>query len=193
MRLSFWLVAASLAATLGASRAEATTIFTAEMIGLNEVPPNASNATGFGTVTVDGNTLTVQIDWENLEGGLPGAAHIHCCTAPGTNVNVAVGFPDFPMLNSGSYFRLFDLLDPNIYTASFLNDFGGGTAAGAQAALIAGLEDHMAYTNIHNETYQGGEIRGNLSEVPEPTSMVLLASGLALGFRQSRRPRSARQ
>lgn len=148
------------------------------MTGVNEVPPNASAATGFSTVTVDGNTLTVDMDWSDLEGGTPTAAHIHCCTPPGIAVGVAVGFDPFPPVATGSFHDVFDLLDPSIYTPGFLTDFGGGTAAGARDALLLGLNSGFAYTNIHNATFQGGEIRANLLRVPEPAAILLLLAGL---------------
>lgn len=165
-------------ALLAASPAEAASVFTGDMTGANEVPPNTSQATGFSTVTVDGNTLTVDMDWADLEGGPPTASHIHCCTPPGTNVGVAIGFDPFPTDITGSFNDVFDLLDPSIYTMGFLTDFGGGTAAGARDALLAGLNNGLAYTNIHNEMFLGGEIRANLTAVPEPASILLLLAGL---------------
>jgi len=144
MRISTWILAAGLVSALCVARAEAATIFDTTLLGINEVPPNNSNATGSTHVEIVGNLMTVEVEWFDLEGGLAAAAHIHCCTAEGSNVGVAVGFPNFPALLSGTYDHVFDLLDPAIYTADFLNNFGGGTATGAAAALIAGLEAERA-------------------------------------------------
>ena len=172
---------------LASPSAFAVTVFTASMSGTNEVPPNASSATGFSTITVDGDSLTVEISWDGLLGGNPAAAHIHCCVDPGNNVGVAVGFPAFPATTSGTYTHTFNLLDPSIYTAGFRTNFGGGTAAGAQAALLAGLLAGRAYTNIHNEIYPGGEIRGVLVQAPEPGTFALLGLSLVgLGFMRRR-------
>ena len=130
MRISTWILAAGLVSALCGARAEAATIFDTTLLGINEVPPNNSNATGSTHVEIVGNLMTVEVEWVDLEGGLPAAAHIHCCTAAGTNIGVAVGFPNFPAVLSGTYVHVFDLLDPDIYTANFRIDFGGGTAGG---------------------------------------------------------------
>lgn len=156
--------------------------FDGAMTGTQESPSNGSNATGFASIDVDTllQLLTVDVIWAGLTGGPPGAAHIHCCTVPGTNVGVAVGFPGFPATLAGTYNHVFDLTDADIYTSGFLNNFGGGTAAGASAALIAGLADHQAYVNIHNATFPGGEIRAQVAQVSEPVSLGLALLGLAL-------------
>ena len=148
------------------------------MKGTNEVPANPSTATGWADIFLSGHMLTVNVVWQGLLGGNPAAAHIHCCTAQGTNVGVAIGLPGFPATTSGSYSNIFDLTNSAIYTAAFRNNFGGGTAAGAEAALIGGLDASRAYVNIHDAVYPGGEIRANVVATPEPASMGLVATGL---------------
>jgi len=129
------------------------------------------------------HTLVVHASFSDLLGTTT-VAHIHCCADSPSNVGVATypgTFPGFIVgVTSGTYDSPspIDLTSAASYAASFLNNFGGGTAAGAEAALIQGLFDGRAYFNIHTSLYPGGEIRGHLSEVPEPGTLTL--AGLAL-------------
>jgi hypothetical protein len=162
---------------LGVTEAQSAVVYATALSGANESPANSSTASGNSVLTLDGNLLKVDVSFAGLTGGNASAAHIHCCTPP-TNVGVAVGFPSFPNATDGTYTHTFDLTDSAVYTPTFLNDFGGGTAAGAEAALIAGLASGNAYVNIHNAVFPGGEIRGFPAVVPEPGNVLLLATGL---------------
>jgi hypothetical protein len=102
-----------------------------------------------------------------------------------------VGFAGFPAAASGVFEKSFDLLDAAIYTSGFLNGFGGGTAAGARAALLAGLDAGTAYSNIHNAQFPGGEIRATLRKVDEPAVAWLLMAGCGAFVVMRRRTRSA--
>jgi hypothetical protein len=187
-RLLLSVIAAATLAFTGS--ANAAHVFQASMNGASEVPPNASPATGFATVDVTGTLMTVDLTYSGLVGGNPAAAHIHCCIAPGSSVGVAVGFPSFPTTTSGTYTHVFDLSQSSTYTSGFLNNFGGGTAAGAMAALLAGLNAGQAYTNIHNAAWPAGEIRGLLTGVPEPSSWALMIVGVGLAGLGLRRRRA---
>ena len=154
--------------------------FDTTLSGLNEVPVAMPSAgSGFATVDLTGNLLTVNVTFTGLATPVL-AGHIHCCSALGTNIGVAVGFSGLPAnATSGTFMQTFDLTNAAVYSAGFLNNFGGGTAAGAQAALIAGMSGGLAYVNLHNSAFPGGEIRGQLATVPEPGSAAMLVMGLA--------------
>ena len=151
--------------------------------------PEAVGATGTGTLSLeyddDGHTLLINATWSGLSGNTSNA-HIHCCTAaPNTGtagVALAQGgiLPDFPLgVSSGSYMKVIDLTQTNQYSATFLTG-SGGTAAGAEARLIANLTSGNAYFNIHTTTFAGGEIRTFVTAVPEPESYALMLAGLGL-------------
>jgi hypothetical protein len=142
-------------------------IFTATLAGLNENPPNASPATGFIKVDLHNDGITLDVV-ETFSGLLAPAtaAHIHCCAGLGTNAPVVLPFSGFPVgSTSGTYFHTFDLN----------TDLVGITPS----AFIAALDAGTAYANIHDTTFPGGEIRGQLQlTVPEPSSLLLVGFGI---------------
>ena len=148
MALGMVLIAAAVQAPVAQA---AVITFATSLSGPNESPPNASPGTGNAVVTINdvANTMAVRVDFTGLLGTTT-ASHIHCCTEPPGTAMVATTtptFPDFPLgVTSGTYDRLFSLLDPSTYNPAFITAHGG-TVAGAEAALIAGLEAGEAYLN----------------------------------------------
>ena len=146
------------------SSASATIItYNVVLSGTESVGPNVTPASGTATVTVNDtlDTVSVNMTFTGLIGGNASAAHIHCCVATNANGPVVIPFTGFPTATSGTY---------------------SNTFTGVSAANIAGIEAGLAYINIHNTTYPGGEIRGDIlpaNAVPEPTSAGLLTLAIA--------------
>jgi outer membrane autotransporter protein len=147
-------------------------VFVASLVGGNENPPTSSSGTGTAIVILDpaANTLNVNVTFGGLT-GLTTASHIHCCEAtPSANVNVGVAtttptFAGFPLgVTSGTYTRTLDLTLTSSYNPAFIAGAfdPGHTVAGAEAALVAGIENAETYLNIHSTVFPGGEVRGTL-------------------------------
>ena len=81
---------------------------------------------------------------------------------------VNIGLAGFPNATSGVFNAMFDLT--------------------GNATLVNGLNSGLAYVNIHSATFPAGEIRGQISVVPEPSTVLLMACGMiALGIAAGRR------
>lgn len=180
---------------LAAGAAHATVItYAAALSGAREDPANGSPATGWTTVRIDDatNMMTVNASFSGLTGTTT-ASHIHCCTSlPDTGkAGVATSLPTFPAFpigtTSGTYTEIFDLLNASTYNPTFISTHGG-TVDSARLAFLAGLAADRAYLNIHTTAFPGGEIRGFLTEVPEPDSIALIGLGaVALAVLRRRR------
>src|SRR5262249_49728055 len=128
-------------------------------------------------ITIDNvaNTMRVQATFAGTLGNTT-ACHIHTPTAvAGTGTagvaTLTPAFTGFPLgTTSGSMDHTFDLTLTSSYNAPFVTA-NGGTAAGAEAALLAGIAAGKAYFNIHTTSVPGGEIRSFLQPFdPVPTS-----------------------
>jgi hypothetical protein len=182
----FRLLLASIVSTamLAAATAAQATIFlyTADL-DQAEATPTGSPGTGIAFVTIDdvANTMRVVVAFGGLTSGVT-ASHIHCCTTvPLTGIaGVATTLPTFPGFPSGvttgAYDMTFNLLDVATWNPAFVTA-NGGTAAGAMATLLSGLASQKAYLNIHTTAFPGGEIRGFLTAVPEPSTWAMLLLG----------------
>src|SRR5438093_327980 len=109
------LPAAILLAYCGAAAATPA-VYSGQLSGAAESPPNASAGTGTTVVTYDAtaHTLDVQVTFSGLTGTTT-ASHIHCCTATPATGTATVAtqtptFSGFPLgVTSGTYSMSFDL------------------------------------------------------------------------------------
>ncbi len=123
--------------------------------------------TGSAAVTLDTNTnvLSWNVSWSGLTGAAI-FAHFHGPALPNQNAGAQV---DIGAISG--------LVSPSIGNSLI--------AAGQANDLLAGLY----YINIHTGAFPGGEIRGQVSRVPEPSTAILLVSGIfgLLAFARRRR------
>ena len=186
-------IAAALAVTSAVAGAQNWVVF---MNGATESPPVVSPGSGFGALSLTGNILTITGSFSNLIGNTT-AAHIHCCLATARTGTVGVAtttpsFVGFPLgVSNGTFSIILDLNLASSYNASFVTANGG--IAGARTALLAGMNSGRSYFNIHSSFAPGGEIRGFVEVVPEPSTYALMATGLLGIGLTARRRRTAKR
>lgn len=203
-RLLGWMaVGVALLSLTSACRAGTYAAF---LSGPAESPPNASPGTGFAEIEFNlaAHSMHVHVNFSGLVPltvtGAPSgttASHVHAATAvPGTGTAIVATelplFTGFPTgVRSGTYDHTFDTSLAATWNPAFITAHGGtvGGPTGAEASFVASLDAGTAYLNIHTNAFPGGEIRGFLHAVPEPTSLALLSAG-ALGMFVIRRRRN---
>lgn len=154
-------LAAFAAIMLSAGVARATT-FVATLDGASERPiPVVSEALGTGGVDLNaaGTQASIVLSWGGLTGP-PILAHIHGPAGPNATASPVPGF-DLSGLVSGQG------------TVGSL-----AVTLPITAAQIADLSAGLWYFNIHTPTFIGGEIRGQLTLIPEPGTALLAAAGV---------------
>jgi hypothetical protein len=157
----------ALAFSTGVVSAQST--FQAVLNGSSENPVNGSTATGFGTVVLNAaqTQITVNESWSGLS--TPATlSHIHGPAALGVNAGVLFGFSGVPSATSGS-------IPQQVFSIT--------------ATQVGYLQSGLLYMNVHDSTFPGGEIRGQLTPVPEPGTMAIVGLGLvaAAGWSLRRR------
>jgi hypothetical protein len=120
------------------------------------------------------------------------AAHIHAPAPPGVNGPVVWGFFGTPDNDNNP---------DNLVIAPFATDVGGvftsvwnapeGNGGTTLLAQLPNLLSGLAYLNFHTVQFPGGEIRGQINPVPEPSTLLLLGAACAIGL--SRRLRISRR
>jgi hypothetical protein len=187
----------------------ADTIFTATLTNDQEVPPAVPTASGggprpasFGSATLVLNDaqdlLTMTIEVSNIDfTGLQTpsepndditAAHIHAPALPGATAGVVWGFIGMPFNDTEAPTMVVTPFTTGAgasITGAWNLAEGNGTTLDAQLPnLFAGL----AYLNFHTIQFPRGEVRGQITRVPEPTALLVLGVGLAaLAFTRRRR------
>jgi CHRD domain/PEP-CTERM motif len=158
-RVVSWVSICVCAFALAAEAVSAQTFtFEAFLTGSDENPPNASPATGFGTVIYDAglSNITVNESWSGLTAPAT-ASHIHGPAGVGTNAPVLFALSSVPNATAGAIPEQTFSITP---------------------AQVADLFNGLYYMNVHTSTFPGGEIRGQLILVPEPSTVLLVVFGL---------------
>jgi hypothetical protein len=160
--LSFRLAVLPLigALLLGASASAAILTFQANLDGLQEVPPNAGPGFGQAVLTLDTVSGLVTITSGTYQDLLGGATAV-------TLNDAAPGF-------NGPISFILTLDTPGAATGTF----SGGGIVTNPVTVVADMIATNTYINIRSQVFPGGEIRGQLYVVPEPSSLLLACAGI---------------
>jgi hypothetical protein len=150
----------------------AQTQVTAMSVGMSggmERPAVSTIASGFGSISVEGNTLNINLAFNGLSAA-PIGAHIHGPAAAAENGPVMINLMSLLKLSDGSSVGGLHPATPGGATVS-------GTITGSLTLTDQQRADILAgrtYVNIHTPANPGGEIRGQMMPIQ---SAVLLSGG----------------
>src|SRR6266852_2610824 len=163
------------------AQAQGTIQFQATLTGSAEVPPNSDPTTAIGTFSLDGNILSFRVDvpavtFISVSGYIQGPA------LPGANGPVIFDLGG-PVFHSGN-----SLGSPPFYSfgSPAAPPFGAGPFQ-LTDAQIGQLEGCLWYENITSAANPGGQVRGQILPVPEPSALALLLSGAGVALFATRR------
>jgi len=163
------LVLAALTASLSLAQAQNYTVVLDP--SLEPATPPGRTGSGIGNLTLSGTTLSLSITFSGLSGTFT-ADHIHgpAQALPTSTAGVLYSLIPLTTLSdanhAGTISGTVNLIAnpiPNYSVAQQLTDLNNG----------------MWYVNVHSSTFGGGEIRGQILPVPEPSTLALAALGLS--------------
>lgn len=173
-------VAAGCAFAALAPVASAQTVqFNFPLSGLQEVPANASPATGEASLLLNIATGAFTLDYSYS--GLTGTvtmAHFHQAPA-GTNGGVVYWLASMGAPNNLAT----TLMDPSM-PIGLSADSGSGSGIFSPDLIGHAIAGNL-YMNVHTTTFGGGEIRGQV--VPTPGAAALLGLGSLVAVARRRR------
>jgi hypothetical protein len=173
MKTFFFLIV-----TIGSLAATQAQSYIANINVAQEVPTGGGRSgSGVLNLSLSGTTMTVNGSFSGLSANST-LAHIHGPAAVGVNANPVYNFGTLGLITlggmSGTMSGTFSLAPVGTYTV---------------AQQLSDLNSSLWYFNIHSATFGGGEIRGQITPVPEPSTLGLIGlgvGGFVLSLRQRR-------
>jgi len=157
-----------LAVTVGSALSQG--VFSANLNGVSEIPPNSSQSVGAGSLTLAGNALSFSVTALLLGGSIPVDAGVF---GPATPAQIG------PMI--------FDLGVPTLTPVGGNLFAAYSGVANLTPAQVSQVLADLTYAEVVTQEYPAGEIRGQITLVPEPSSVMLLGVGSVMFFLQRRK------
>jgi hypothetical protein len=157
----------TLVASLAVAQAQS---YIANIDVAQEVPTGGGRSgSGVLNLSLSGTTMTVNGSFSGLSAN-SSLAHIHGPAAVGVSTSPIYNFGTLGLITlggtSGTMSGSFNIAPIGAYTV---------------AQQLADLNNSLWYFNIHSTTFGGGEIRGQITAVPEPSTLGMVGLGLG-GF-----------
>lgn len=134
--------------------------FKARLRGFNEVPAVSSTGTGqFRARIIDDSSIMFELTYENLEGTVTTAAHVHLgnkSDAGGVSYFLCGG-GERPACTPTS-----GMFTGTVTASDVIGPTGQGIAPGELAEVLRAMRAGVTYANVHTNKHPGGEIRGQV-------------------------------